>query len=120
MPSLVEMDTGVAFGAQLADAGSDPVVLVNVFHILPEEVDGFAERWVSSARMLKEKPGFVSTRLHRGIAGSNTFLNYAVWRTAADYAAALRDPVIQAELRPLPGGGTASPHLFRTIEFPGL
>ena len=34
------------------------------------------------AEKFKEQPGFISTQLHKGIGGSATFINYAVWESA--------------------------------------
>lgn len=120
MTQIIELDDAVSFRAQLTEPGTEPVVLVNVFHVPPDEVDSFVGRWAEGARGLKNKKGFVSTQLHRGIAGSTTFLNYAVWETVADYRAAIEAPDTRAELQKQGGSGTASPHLFRKIEVAGL
>ena len=115
MTKLVEMDVAVPLRAQMADPGTEPVVLVNVFHVPHDEVDGFVTGWTASARLLRTKPGFVSTKLHRGIAGSTTFLNYAVWANTAAYREAMGSPDVRAALQADTGGATASPHLFRTV-----
>lgn len=54
-------------------------MLVNVFTVAPEDADGLVAAWTEDAAYLKGRPGFISTQLHRGIAGSSVFLNYAVW-----------------------------------------
>ena len=120
MTKLVEMNAAVPFRAQMADPGTEQVVLVNVFHVPPDEVDGFVTGWTASARLLRSKPGFVSTKLHRGIAGSTTFLNYAVWESTAAYREAMGAPDVRAALQADAGGATASPHLFRTVAIEGV
>ena len=64
---------------------------------------------------MRTKPGFVSTQLHQGIAGSTTFLNYAVWATTAAYREAMGSPDVRSALQADAGGATASPHLFRIV-----
>lgn len=120
MTRLVEMDAAVPLRAQMADPGTEPVVLVNVFHVPPDEVDDFVDGWAASARLLRTKPGFVSTQLHRGIAGSTTFLNYAVWASTTAYREAMGSSDVRAALQADVGSATASPHLFRTVAIDGI
>ena len=47
----------------------------------PEEVDRFLRAWAADAAYFKSQPGFISTQLHRGIAGSSVLVNYAVWES---------------------------------------
>jgi heme-degrading monooxygenase HmoA len=42
----------------------------------------------------KAQPGFISTQLHHGIAGSNVFLNDAVWQSVADFCRAFEQRAI--------------------------
>jgi quinol monooxygenase YgiN len=63
---------------------------------------------------MKQQQGFISTQLHRGIAGSTTFVNIAVWESAHALARAIRTPVFQAHLAryptaPSPGVVSARP-----------
>ncbi len=51
---------------------------------------------------MTRQPGFVSTQLHRGIAGSGVFLNYAVWDSVADFRAAFTNPAFRARLSDTP------------------
>lgn len=119
MPQFVEMDASVPLAAQLADEGG-PVVLINTFTVAPEEADALLEAWAGDAAIMKRQPGFVSTQLHRGIAGSSVFLNYAVWRSTADFRAAFSNPEFRARLGAYPASVKASPHLFRKVEVPGI
>ena len=59
-------------------ADSGPVVLINEFNVAPEDAERFLEIWSDDARFMKQQPGLISTQLHRGIAGSTTFVNVAV------------------------------------------
>ena len=120
MLKLQEMDAVVGIRDQLGDASAKPVVLVNVFHVAPEDADTLLEAWADDARYFKAQPGFISAQLHRGIAGSATFLNYAVWENVAAFRAAFGNPEFQAKLAQYPDSTTASPHLFRKLAVSGI
>jgi heme-degrading monooxygenase HmoA len=119
MPKFVEMDRVVTLSDQLKTDES-PVVLVNTFVVPPADADRLLAAWTADAAIMKAQPGFVSTQLHRGIAGSGVFLNYAVWRSASDFRAAFGNPEFQARLADYPESATISPHLFRKVEVPGI
>ena len=119
MLTMVEMDERVSLSRQMRSA-EGPVVLANVFKVAPEDVDALLEAWTADATLLKSKPGFVSAQLHRGIEGSTTFLNYAVWESAAAFRAAFSDPQFQTTFKRYPDSTVASPHLFRKIAIPGI
>jgi heme-degrading monooxygenase HmoA len=120
MLKLQELDEVVSVRDQLKDAGKDPVVLINVFHVAPEQTDALIAAWADDARYFKAQPGFISTQLHRGIAGSGTFLNYAVWESVGAFRVAFGNPTFQAKLERYPDGATGSPHLFRKMAVDGL
>jgi heme-degrading monooxygenase HmoA len=119
MLKLVEMDQRVSLMEQMKSSVS-PGVLANVFRVDPGDVDALVEAWTRDATFLKSKPGFVSARLHRGIEGSTTFLNYAVWESVDSFRAAFSDPGFQAAFARYPESTVASPHLFRRIAIPGI
>lgn len=119
MPTFIEMDRTVTLADQLKDEGHS-VVLINTFVVPPAEADALLAAWTADAEIMKRQPGFVSTQLHRGIAGSGTFLNYAVWDSVVAFRAAFTNPEFQARLADYPASATASPHLFRTVAVPGI
>jgi hypothetical protein len=101
------------------DAG--PVILINKFSVSPEEFDQFLKGWATEAKKFKEQPGFISTQLHKGIGGSGTFVNYAVWESAAYFKKAVSivmDP--QDRMSAYPPSTVASPHLFRKVAVHGI
>jgi len=97
-----------------------PVVLINVFTVDPPEADALVEAWTADADFFKHQPGFISTQLHRGIAGSGVFINYAVWESVALFRDAFGQPEFQTKLADYPASVVASPHLFQKIAVPGL
>src|SRR5262249_10044327 len=115
---IAEMDDRVTFLQQLQqDTG--PVVLINKFNVAPEDADRMLQAWADDAAFMKQQPGFISTQLHRGIAGSTTFVNVAVWESASALGRAFRSPEFQARVAHYPDSAVAAPHLFEKVAVPG-
>lgn len=119
MPKFVEMDSAVTLRDQLKTE-EGPVVLINTFVVPPEDIERFEISWNADAAIMKAQPGFISTQLHRGIAGSGAFLNYAVWQSVTHFRDAFANPEFQARVAEYPENATVSPHLFRKVEVPGI
>jgi heme-degrading monooxygenase HmoA len=114
----IEMDEHVPLADQLMNEVG-PVILVNIFKVHPNDADGLLQAWAADAAYLKTKPGFISTQLHRGIAGSGTFLNHAVWESVQAFRDAFSDAQFQATWGRHPDSTVASPHLFQKVAVPG-
>jgi heme-degrading monooxygenase HmoA len=116
---LREMDEQVTYVQQLQeDAG--PIVLVNVFNVAPEDAERLLEVWADDAAFMKQQPGFISTQLHRGTAGSTTFVNVAEWESARALGAAFRSPEFQSRAARYPDSVVASPHVFKKVAVPEI
>ena len=120
MLTLQEMDAVVGIRDQFAESTEGPVVLVNVFSVDSGDVDALVEAWTHDAAFFKRQPGFISTQLHRGIAGSTTFLNYAVWESVEKFRAAFSQPEFRETLAGYPDSASGSPHLFRKVAVPDI
>jgi quinol monooxygenase YgiN len=116
---LREMDDQVTYMEQL-QAGNGPIVLINVFSVAPEEADSLLEVWAEDAAFMKQQPGFVSAQMHRGTAGSSTFVNVAEWESAAALGRAFASPEFQRRLGQYPDSAVASPHVFEKVAVPGV
>lgn len=119
MVRMVEMDERVVLGEQMAQDVS-PVIFINKFNVGPDEVDAFLRAWAEDAAFFKRQPGFISTQLHRGIGGSCTFVNYAVWESVARFREALSRPEFQEALKNYPPSAVRSPHLFEKVAVPNI
>jgi heme-degrading monooxygenase HmoA len=120
MPNFAELDASVTLAEQLDENGG-PVILTNILHVTPEDADQLVAAWAADAAVMKHQPGFISTQLYRGIAGSGTFLNHAIWESTAKYRAARTDSGARAQARAMyPASLTATPHLFRAVAVPGI
>jgi len=116
---LREMDRQVTYVEQLQhDDG--PVVLINQFNLAPGDVGRFLEVWADDAAFMKQQPGFISTQLHQGTAGSTTFINVAVWESAGALGRAFGSPEFQARAARYPDSTVAAPHVFTKVAVPGI
>jgi heme-degrading monooxygenase HmoA len=114
-----ELDDAVPFGKQLGEE-QGPIVFMNVFRVSPEYEAGFMEAWTDDGEFMKRQPGYISTQLHRGIAGSHTFVNDAHWESTAAFRAAASNPDFQASLSRYPDSAVAAPHIFTRVAVPGI
>jgi heme-degrading monooxygenase HmoA len=119
MLQRTEMDERVPLADQLAEEVG-PVTLINTFMVAPEDADALLEAWAADAAYLKNKRGFITTQLYRGVAGSGVFINQAVWESVAAFRDAFGDPQFQATFARYPDSTVASPHLFQKVAVPGI
>ena len=120
MVQFVEMDSTVTLADQLRAERGGPVVLINKFTVSEAEAGRLLDAWRRYAGHFKAQPGFISTQLHQGIAGSNLFLNYAVWESVEDFRRAFQQRAVQEAIGQYPASAVASPHLFRKLAVPGF
>lgn len=117
---FAELDSTVTLAEQLEEDGG-PIVFMNILTIDPADADRLLEAWATDARVMKSAPGFISTQLYHGIAGSGTFINHAVWESTAYYRAARLNSEARAEARALyPDSLVARPHILRPEAVAGI
>ena len=97
-----------------------PIVLINVFTVDPADGEALIAAWKHDAEFMKAQPGYISTQLHAGIAGSSTFVNHAVWESVESFRNAFRSPEFQGRIASYPKSAVASPPLFKKVAVPGL
>ncbi|MEL7536916.1 MAG: antibiotic biosynthesis monooxygenase family protein [Pseudomonadota bacterium] len=119
MVHLANLDDTISVLDQL-DEDVAPVVLVNVFTVDPEEIDEVLAAWTRDAAFMQQQPGFVRTQLHRGIGGSSTLMNYAVWESVAAFRAAFEHPQFRRQIESYPESAVSRPHLFSAVAVPGI
>ncbi len=119
MLQLKPLDSATPIFQQLG-AEVSPVVLVNLFQVAQADIPALLEAWAADANWMKRQPGYISTQLHQGIAGSAVFMNYAVWESVAHFRAAFNHPEFKAALEHYPSSAVASPHLFTRLAVPNL
>lgn len=119
MLQLKPLDANVPIFQQIGTDVS-PVVLVNIFSVAEADVAALLNAWEADANWMKRQPGYISTQLHRGIAGSTVFMNYAVWESVAHFRAAFNHPEFKQALEHYPSTAVASPHLFTRLTVKNL
>ena len=113
-----ELEPRATIESQLGD-DQGPVVLLNVFTMDADDADAFLAAWSTESEFFKQQPGYISTQLHQGVGGRTMFVNYAVWETAASFAAAFHHPSFKQFATKFPGSVVALPHLVRKIAVAG-
>ena len=119
MLQLKPLDPVVPIFRQL-ETEQAPIVLINVFEVAAEDIPALLDAWTADANWMKQQPGYISTQLHRGIAGSTLFLNYALWESVAHFRQAFNHPDFKSALAGYPSSAVASPHLFERLTVPNL
>lgn len=119
MLQLKPLDPNIPIFQQVSTDIS-PVVLVNIFQVEVGDIQALIKAWEADANWMKQQPGYISTQLHQGIAGSTVFMNYAVWESVAHFRAAFNHPEFKKALEHYPSSAVASPHLFTRLTVSNL
>lgn len=119
MVKIVEMDERITLEKQL-DEDAGPIIVMNKFNVGPDEVDEFLKVFAKTTETFKQQPGFISAQLHRGIAGSSTFINYVVWESAAHFKQAFNRPEFRSNMANVLPNTMMSPHLFKKVAVSGI
>jgi quinol monooxygenase YgiN len=119
MAKLIEMDEKVTFSKQM-DEDVGPIVFINKFTVDPDDADLFLKAWKDDAAYFKSQPGLISAQLHRGIAGSGTFINYAIWESTALLKKAVGNIDMQTRISKYPASTVVSPFIFKKIAVSGI
>jgi heme-degrading monooxygenase HmoA len=120
MLNIQPLDTKVPITRQIDAESPEPVVLLNIFKVEASEAPKLLEAWRRDANWMKKQPGFISTQFHEGVAGSNVFMNYAVWESVAHFRQAFTHPDFRNSLKDYPSSAVASPHLFKRLSISNL
>jgi heme-degrading monooxygenase HmoA len=105
---------------------SEPLVLINLFSMPPEMVDGFVANWEANITAARGANGFRGTRLHRAIDPDAQYpvVNIARWDSLEDWEATVRRHFVETDRSPgasyqgpQSGSGpvSAHPNLYRVV-----
>ncbi len=114
MSTFENLDPIVSLADQM-NADEEPIVLINLFTVDATDEDALLKAWAHDADFMKEQPGYISTQLHKGIAGSSTFINYAIWQDVESFRNAFTNPEFQRRIADYPASAVAKPHLFKKL-----
>ena len=75
------------------------MTLVNVFTVTPDKQSELADLLVrATEETMRHLPGFISASIHRSLDGTKV-INYAQWRSQADFAALKNSPQAQPHMQ---------------------
>ena len=114
MINIGTLDPSTPLASQF-QAETGPIVLINTFFVPRQVTDEFLKLWQDDASFMKASPGFISTQLHRGTAGSQLLVNIAVWESTAALFRAHSDPEFREKAGRMPDGVVAYPHVIEKI-----
>lgn len=114
MARIVELDSVTSLADQM-ETDEGPVVLINLFTVDAKDEDALLAAWSHDAEFMKAQPGYISTQLHKGIANSSTFMNYAVWQDVQSFRQAFNNPEFQRRIADYPDSAVTRPHLLRKL-----
>lgn len=89
--------------------------LINVYTVEPKDQQRVVDLLIATDRGLKDMHGFVSANVHRSADGTRV-VEYAQWRTRADFEKMTRDPRTVARMREILAIAKADLHLYEVSE----
>jgi len=116
---IIDFDDRVTFKQQL-EHNIGPVVLMSTFLAPPDQVDNFLEGFRRQFAIMRKQPGLISAQLHRGIAGSNLFMNYIIWESVDAFRHGYELPEFQAQMKQYPPGTVVSANFFQRVAVSGM
>ncbi|MGW2697455.1 antibiotic biosynthesis monooxygenase family protein [Streptomyces sp. NPDC001296] len=119
MAKLENLDPTTPLFAQFSKK-TGPIVLANTFIVPTDKSQSFLAHWKKQAEFMKAQPGFVSLQMHQGTAGSQLFMNIAIWESTEALAKALGNPQFQAMSAQVPDDIVSYAHIFEKIAVEGL
>jgi len=114
MSGFENLDAAVTLADQM-QSNEGPIVLINLFTVAPDDEEALLKAWAHDADFMKAQPGYISTQLHKGIAGSSTFINYAIWQDVESFRNAFTHPEFQRRIADHPPSAVAKPHLSKKL-----
>jgi quinol monooxygenase YgiN len=92
------------------------VTLINVFTVERANQQKVLDLLVNATeKTMKNLPGFVSASIHKSLDGVRV-VNYAQWRSQADFEAMTKNPEAQAHMKPLMETANSDFHLYEVTE----
>ncbi len=88
------------------------ITLVNVFTVAPQDQQALVDLLDSAtAEVMRDRVGFVSANIHASLDGTRV-VNYAQWRSDADFQAMLGDPAAREHFAAVNALASAAPNLY--------
>ncbi len=92
--------------------GNDPVTLVNVFTVEPENEQRVVDLLIEATeKVIKKQPGFISANIHKSLDGVRV-VNYAQWKTEEDFKTIFKNPDVIPHMQELKKFSQPDFHLY--------
>lgn len=91
------------------------VTLINPFEVPEGKEEQFLKEWTEASDVLRQEPGFISTRLHKSLnpQAKFRFINVAQWESAQHFQAGMRKEAFQKVLQKM--DYVAYPSLYEIV-----
>jgi quinol monooxygenase YgiN len=97
------------------EAGAPLVTLVNVFRTDPAHQQRLVDLLIQATQdTMRHLPGYLSANIHRSLDGTHV-VNYAQWRSQADFLRMLQDPRVQPHMQRVREIATNEAHLYDVV-----
>lgn len=94
---------------------NEVVTLINVFTVNPQNQQRLVNLLIhTTERVIKKQPGYVSANIHKSFDGMRV-VNYAQWRSRADYEAIFKDPEVIEHMAEIMAFAKSDYHLYEVI-----
>ena len=98
------------------EKGRNLMTLVNVFTVTPDKQTDLVDLLVrATEETMRHVPGFISASIHRSMDGTKV-INYAQWRSQADFAALKSNADAQRHMRAAAALATFEPIICEVID----
>ena len=98
MAKLENLDPTTPMFAQFKEK-TGHIVLANTFVVPKDKSESFLAHFKKQAEFMKSQPGFVSLQMHQGTAGSQLFMNVAIWESTEAPRQGARQPAVPGHVR---------------------
>lgn len=92
------------------------LVLINTFEVSPENADKLVDILHEASGPISRMPGFISANLHVS-ADKKRVVNYAQWRSRADYEAFQKNPDAQPHMKEAAQVATSFDPVFYELRY---
>ena len=119
MLTIKEMDANTPFFSQLSQTAT-PVTLVFQFNVPAAFEQQCLAAWKNHGLCMKQFTGYLGEQLHKGLGGSDVYINYSTWESVALFTAAFGTAQSQACLAAYPDEAVLTGQLLTKVAVEGV
>ena len=98
------------------DSGDDYFIMINTFEVDPKNAEKLVDVLHKASGPIGKLPGFVSANLHMSVDRKRV-VNYAQWRTRADFDAMQKNPEAQPHMKEVADLAKSFDPVFYTLRY---